>query len=132
MRYSRALPVLLAALLVPLLALTAGAPTGAAGATVAVDKPRHVIRDLQAGQTRTEGVYFVRGRLVTAKGHFVHLQRRTRAHPEWRIVDSVRARYDTGRFRMTFSGPCRSEWRLLVRETRRYARTTWYLGRIVC
>ena len=92
--------------------------------------PAHTFRRLRAGEVRNTGRFFVKGKVTTAKGKIVYLQKSNRKAAGYRTMKKDRARRSDGLFRMGFDGPVGSHWRILVKGTN-WARTTKvYIGRI--
>ena len=133
-----ALVATISALLLSLTIAPASAkPSLDTGDRVAVDRtsadralPAHQFRRLKADEIRNSGRFFVSGKVITAKGRKVYLQKARRERGPYRTYKVDKASRATGKFRMTFDGPIGSHWRLLVKGTN-WARTTKvYIGTI--
>lgn len=92
--------------------------------------PAHTIRRLRAGEVRNTGRFYVQGKVTTAKGRYVYLQKANRKAGPYRTVKKDRTRRSDGFFRMTFDGPVGSHWRILVKGTNWARATKVYIGRI--
>jgi hypothetical protein len=131
MRFTRTITLLVAALTATLLGLSV-APSQAApsvGQTAAVQY--HVVNNLSAGEIRNSGKFKVSGNAITYKGKKVILQRKNPGGA-WRTYTRKATSVTTGHFRIRFDGRCGSAWRIVLKASGPYAKTTIKIGRIRC
>lgn len=126
MRFTRLAATLAAMLTAIMVALSIGSVAEAA------TKPLHQVVAASSGETRTDGIFYTKGTVITGVGQRVYLQQRTRSNPSFRTVKSVRSNTTTGRFIIKFRGKCGAGYRIVVRETASRARTAIRIGRVTC
>ena len=131
MRFTRSITLLVAALTAALLGLTTAPSQAAPSAAERAAAPYHVINNLDAGEIRNTGRFKVKGNAVTYKGKKVILQRKN-PHASWRTYKKQTTAASTGHFKITFRGRCNSKWRIVLKASGGYAKTTVNIGKITC
>jgi hypothetical protein len=90
--------------------------------------PQHNIINFAAGEG-TPNHFYIKGNVTTAKGHKVFLQRKSGTSWVTKKYDVAAA--SSGFFRINFTGPVGSCWRILVKATKFRRTTTRRAGCIV-
>jgi hypothetical protein len=90
--------------------------------------PQHNIINLSAGES-TSNNFYVKGNVTTAKGHKVFLQKKSGT--SWVTKKYDVAALNSGFFRINFTGPVGSCYRILVKATKFRRTTTRKIGCIV-
>jgi hypothetical protein len=90
--------------------------------------PQHVIQNLVAAEG-TANHFYVKGNVTTAKGHKVFLQKKSGT--SWATKSYDVAAANSGFFRINFTGPVGSCFRILVKATKFRRTTTRKIGCIV-
>lgn len=132
MRINR-LGALLVALLTALALTVSLAPSTAAvsaSPAAAEPKPKHEFKRLEAGETATEGRFFVRGQVTSYRKRVVVLQKQKEKGAPWRKLKSKRSN-KWGGFKFNFGGKIGNGYRVKLRGTPWRSKTFKFIGRIV-
>ncbi len=111
--------------------LTTTLTSSANAAAPAQAKPRHVLKNVNGGEIRNTGRFFVKGKAVTAKNKRIVLQRAKCEKCKFRNAGRSDRSSRTGFFRITFDGPKGTCYRVVVPATRRYRAAKDVFGCIV-
>ena len=132
MRITRIMTAFVAAFTAAMLGLTMAPSQAATGvADRAAAAPKHQIANLKAGKA-AKGRFYAKGNAVTYKGKKIVLQRKNKGARKWTTAQKQRTNPTTGRFKFKFRGKCGSKWRIVLKASGGYAKTTVKLGKIVC
>lgn len=110
-----------------LLASPTAAPAQAADGSADRALPRHVIRNLDAGEIRNTNRFYVKGKAITYKGKRVTLLRCKTKLRNCNKAGSDRTS-STGKFRITFRG--KGHYRIVLNKTPRNRKTNIYIGEV--
>lgn len=133
MRFTRIVTVLVAAFTAAMLGLTM-APSNAhasVGERAAAGTTPHVVK-YKAKEIRNSGRFVVKGKATTYLGKKVKLQRANKGSKKYRTFKQDRTNKSTGKFKMTFDGPCGSKYRIVLKGDAVYANTKIKIGKIRC
>lgn len=132
MRQVRILTALFAALAMLLLGFSnvSSADAQVASHTTARKLPQHIIKNLTPG-TASKNHFYVKGNVTTAKGHKIILQKAPKGTNKWSFKASKKAAKNSGFFRINFTSPVHTCFRILVKATKFRRQTTRKVGCIV-
>ena len=109
------------ALIAAFAALVLGLSVAPAQATL----PQHIIKNLVAAEG-TPNHFYVKGNVTTAKGHRVYLQQKSGTSRATKKYDVAAA--NSGFFRINFTGPIGSCYRIMIKATKFRMMTTRKIG----